>query len=117
MKKILVVEDEIVVAMAMEMVLEAEGFAVVLATDGLEGLVLADTARPDLIITDLMMPRMDGATMIGRLRAAGHLVPVVLTTWIPEGKVRLGEGGDYGAFLSKPFNDSQLLATIRRCIG
>mgnify|MGYP002784646667 CR=1 FL=1 len=117
MKKILVVEDEIVVAMSVEMILEAEGYAVVLATDGREGLALAEQEQPDLIITDLMMPRMDGMAMLGRLRAAGVTTPAVLTTWIPEGRLLRNPHGPYDVFLGKPFSDAELIAAVDRLLG
>lgn len=117
MKKILVVEDEVVVAMSMEMVLESEGFAVTLASDGREGLALAEREMPDLIITDLMMPRMDGLGMIARIRAMGSTTPIALTTWIPEAKVHLPSQGTYDVFLPKPFSASELLAVVRQLLG
>lgn len=117
MKKILVVEDEIVVAMSVEMVLEAEGYAVVLATDGREGLALAEREKPDLIITDLMMPRMDGAAMLERLRASGVTTPAVLTTWIPAEKIACNPRPHHDVFLGKPFSDSDLIAIVRRFLG
>ncbi|MFC4169391.1 response regulator transcription factor [Teichococcus aestuarii] len=116
MKKILVVEDEIVVAMSMEMVLESEGFAVMLASDGRDGLVLAERETPDLIITDLMMPRMDGMMMIARIREIGSATPIALTTWVPEGKVNATSQRSYDAFLPKPFSDSELLAVVRQLL-
>ncbi len=117
MKKILVVEDEIVVAMGVEMVLEGEGYAVVLATDGREGQALAEQEKPDLIITDLMMPRMDGAAMLARLRAAGVTTPVVLMTWIPENRVPCNQHRLHDAFLVKPFSDLELIAVVQRFLG
>jgi DNA-binding response OmpR family regulator len=116
MKKILVVEDEIVVAMSMEIVLEGEGFAVLLATDGREGLVQVEKETPDLIITDLMMPRMDGVTMIAQLRERGVTSPIVLTTWVPEEKVTSNRHQAYDVFLPKPFSDADLLTVVRRLL-
>ncbi len=116
MKKILVVEDELVIAMSTEMVLESEGFAVLLATDGREGLAKAAAEKPDLIIADLMMPRMDGVTMSAQLRERGITAPIVLTTWIPETKVSSNSHRIFDAFLPKPFTDFELLAVVRRIL-
>ncbi|WP_372619889.1 response regulator transcription factor [Falsiroseomonas sp.] len=117
MKKIMVVEDEIVVAMSVEMVLEAEGYAVVLATDGREGLRLAHDEQPDLILTDLMMPRMDGAAMAARLREQQVRTPIVMMTWIAEDRLPQARRAFHDAFLTKPFSDEQLLAVVRRLLG
>lgn len=117
MKKVLLVEDEIVVAMGVEIVLEAEGYAVVLATDGREGLLLADREKPDLIVTDFMMPRMDGLAMLARLRETGLAIPSVLTTWIPESKLSSNPHRLYDVFLPKPFSDAELMSVVRRLTG
>lgn len=82
MKKVLVVEDD---AEFRKMVVDAlikEGLEVVQAGDGKEGLTVAMDAKPDLIVTDLMMPHMDGLTMIRELREQdwGKDIPVTILT-------------------------------------
>ena len=76
----LVVDDSMLIRHAVCRYLEERGFAVESATDGQEALELLQTVLPDLIITDLIMPRMDGAEFITRLKAAPHTakIPIVL---------------------------------------
>ena len=82
-KKILIVEDEIVVALPLLDTLKKEGFNVIKAKDGEEGLAVALKDRPDLILLDILMPKMDGLTMMKKLRAEnewGKTVPIILLT-------------------------------------
>ena len=82
-KKILIVEDEVVVALPLLDTLKKEGFYVVKAKDGEEGLAVALRDRPDLILLDILMPKMDGLTMMKKLRAEnewGKTVPIILLT-------------------------------------
>ena len=83
MKKILIIEDEDTVLKTLREKFEKENFEVILAKDGDEGLKMALEARPDLILLDIIMPRMDGMTMMKRLRetnAWGKNVPIILLT-------------------------------------
>ncbi|MCK5211821.1 response regulator [Candidatus Parcubacteria bacterium] len=81
-KKILVVEDVSFLQNAIKMVLEDAGYDVLTASDGLAGLNAATTKKPDLILLDIMMPKMDGMTMLKKLRQhpAGKRVPVIILT-------------------------------------
>lgn len=81
-KKILVVEDEDVLLRALASVLEEAGFGVIPAHDGEEGLALALSEHPDLILLDIVMPKMDGMTVMKKLRenAWGKKVPIILLT-------------------------------------
>jgi len=82
-KKILIVEDESPVRKAMVEKFQSEGFEVALAFDGVEGLEQANRIHPDLILLDLIMPKMDGMTMLRKLRetdAWGKQVPVIILT-------------------------------------
>ncbi|MFA6463905.1 MAG: response regulator [Candidatus Paceibacterota bacterium] len=80
---ILVVEDEAVLRQTLSDNLIAEGFNVLQAEDGVDGLLKAISDHPDLILLDIMMPRMDGLTMMQKLReqdAYGKKVPIILLT-------------------------------------
>ncbi|MDD5750686.1 MAG: response regulator [Candidatus Pacebacteria bacterium] len=80
---ILVVEDEPIMRQTLADNLASEGFDVLQAMDGVEGLEVAFSGHPDLILLDIMMPRMDGLTMMQKLRAKdvwGRKVPVILLT-------------------------------------
>ncbi|HEX8994081.1 MAG TPA: response regulator [Candidatus Paceibacterota bacterium] len=81
-KKILIVEDEDVIALPLADTLKQENFSVFTAVNGLEGLDIAMREKPDLIILDILMPKMDGLEMLRRLRqdAWGKTVRVIVLT-------------------------------------
>ncbi len=85
-KKILIVEDEDVIALPLADTLRAEGFEVLTAADGAEGIDIALREKPDLIVLDILMPKMDGTEMLKRLRADewGKSVRVVVLTNVAE---------------------------------
>jgi DNA-binding response OmpR family regulator len=112
--RILVIEDDADLAQFISKGLKEERYAVDLAADGEEGLALAVGNPYDLLIVDIMLPKLDGLTVCRRLRSAGNQVPVLLMTArnTVEDKV---SGFDMGAdqFLTKPFAFAELLARIR----
>ena len=113
---ILLVEDEIVIALGASMVLEDAGYTVHLAPNGSAGLQQAIAMAPDLIMTDQMMPHMDGMTMIRELRQRGITVPILLATSMPEAKLGAGPDRSYDAFLPKPYRDAPLLQVVQRLL-
>lgn len=108
MLRVLLVEDEPDVALVAATVLEDAGYHVTVASDGHEGLEIALQEQPELVISDFMMPRLDGLEMIERLRLAGFGRPIILTTAIPE--EHLPQHPGYDAYLAKPYGTRQLLA-------
>jgi two-component system, OmpR family, response regulator VicR len=115
---VLVVEDEFGVADVLVTALEDEGYRVLVAANGRQGMErLADT-KPDLIVLDFMMPIMDGVAMGNAVRANSSLrdIPIVMTSAVSEGAVR-ERFADYQAFLRKPFRICELLETVQRLIG
>ena len=88
-QKILIVEDEHLLSEAIERKLEKEGFDVIIATDGQEGLVQAFQRHPDLILLDIILPVVDGITVLDRLRkdAWGSKVPVIILTNLSDAEV------------------------------
>lgn len=82
MTKILIVEDDAILLKVYKKKLELEGYTVTIAFDGEEGLSQALQVHPDLILLDLMMPKMDGMTVMQKLRedAWGHKVPIIILT-------------------------------------
>lgn len=116
MARILLVEDEIAISISASMVLEDEGFAVLVAHDGAEGLELAQTEAPDLIISDYMMPRMDGLSMIMALRRISAEPPIILSTSISCDKLPADYAGGHNAFLQKPYRDDDLLQAVRQFV-
>ncbi|MCK5061535.1 response regulator [Candidatus Parcubacteria bacterium] len=81
-KKILIVEDVSFLQNAMKMVMEDAGYEVLTASDGQAGLDMAIAKKPDLILLDIMMPKMDGMTMLKKLRKHpnGKRVPIIILT-------------------------------------
>lgn len=112
--RVLMIEDEIYMAEAIKQVLRKHHYSVDLAHDGEYGLDCAITGIYDLIILDIMLPKLDGIEVLRRLRAEGITIPVILLTArdAPEEKV---QGLDNGAddYLAKPFYTGELLARIR----
>jgi DNA-binding response OmpR family regulator len=114
MTKVLVVEDNANLAFGLTRSLESEGYEVEAAEDGLRGFEMARAGNPDLVVLDLMLPGMDGYTILKKLRAEGKNVPVLILTARGEeaDKVfgfRLG-ADDY---VTKPFSLSELLARVQ----
>lgn len=113
-ERILIVEDERPMRMALEDVLTGEGYRVLSAGDGQAGLEKACAEKPDLILLDIMMPRLDGFAVCRELRKAGMQVPVLMLTakGMVEDRVQgLDVGGD--DYLVKPFSTDELLARVR----
>ena len=114
MKRVLVVEDNADLAYGLRNNLEIEGYKVDVAGDGTRGLALARTAGPDLIILDLMLPGMDGFTVLERLRTADEHLPVLMLTArdTTQDQVRgLENGAD--DYVVKPFTFTVLAARVK----
>src|SRR3954468_19549082 len=112
--RILIVEDELPMRTALEDCLAGEGFRVITAADGERGLERALRDKPDLILLDIMMPRLDGFALCAELRRLGHTMPVLMLT--AKGMVRDRVTGlDCGAddYLVKPFSTDELMARVR----
>jgi len=112
--EILVVEDEAAIADFLERGLEAEGFAVRTAADGVEGERLALSGGFDLVILDRMLPGQDGIEVLDAIRREKPTVPVIVLTARAEVADRV-EGLDAGAtdYVTKPFSFDELLARVR----
>ncbi len=110
----LVVDDDRAVRESLRRSLEFNGYAVALASDGAEALAGIGTLAPDVVVMDVMMPRLDGIETTKALRAAGNDVPVLVLTARDAVGDRV-EGLDAGAddYLTKPFALHELLARLR----
>jgi DNA-binding response OmpR family regulator len=112
--RILVIEDDGAIRSGLRDALRSDGYAVLLAADGPEGLRLGLTEDPDLVVLDLMLPGMDGFTVLEKLRADGVETPVLVLTarGLPADRVR---GLDLGAddYVVKPFSLDEFLARVR----
>ena len=120
MTNILVVEDNAGLRRLMRIHLTRAGYEVTEASDGQEALELMEHTRIHLIITDVMMPRMDGFTLLRELRAAGDTTPVLMVT-VRDTLEDMSTGFRSGAddYLTKPVNFDEMLlrveALLRRC--
>ncbi|MFD3442622.1 response regulator transcription factor [Streptomyces sp. NPDC058685] len=112
--RLLIVEDEKRLALSLARGLTAEGYAVDVVHDGLEGLHRASDGDYDLVVLDIMLPGMNGYRVCGALRAAGHDVPILMLT-AKDGEYDEAEGLDTGAddYLTKPFSYVVLVARIK----
>jgi two-component system response regulator MprA len=112
--QILVADDELAVRDALRRVLEAEGYDVLVATDGPETLDAFASSRPDAAVVDVLMPGLDGLEVCRRVRARGNATPILLLTARRDVSDRVA-GLDAGAddYLSKPFSIDELLARLR----
>lgn len=114
---VLAVDDSLSIRELINFVLTKAGYVVKLAEDGVEGVEAVAAVKPDVIITDVNMPRMDGFGLISQVRAmpAFRSLPIlVLTTESdPAKKARAREAGATG-WIVKPFNPTQLIEAVQR---
>ncbi|NWF25077.1 response regulator transcription factor [Streptomyces sp. PKU-EA00015] len=112
--RLLIVEDEKRLALSLAAGLTAEGYAVDVVHDGLEGLHRAAEGVHDLVVLDIMLPGMNGYRVCAALRAAGHDVPILMLT-AKDGEYDEAEGLDTGAddYLTKPFSYVVLVARVK----
>jgi CheY-like chemotaxis protein len=115
---VLVVDDEFGIVKLLQEVLEDEGHQVLVATNGRQALERAAKAPPALVITDFMMPVMDGAELIKAMAADEQLakVPVILISSVPEAMIAERISG-YTAFVRKPFNIFDLIDLVAELSG
>ena len=112
--RILIVEDEVRLASSLQDLLELGGYSADISHDGESGLDNALTGIYDVVLLDVMLPKLDGFTVLRRMRAAGNATPVLMLTARSEVADKV-EGLDCGAdyYLTKPFEPKELLACIR----
>ena len=115
--RVLVVEDEAKVAAAVRRGLEAEGFAVDVAGNGDDGRWMAEEHDYDVLILDIMLPRMSGTELCAQRRAAGDWTPILMLT-ARDGELDEANALDAGAddYLTKPFSFVVLLARVRALV-
>lgn len=115
--RLLIVEDDSTLRDALRQGLEEAGFAVDASADGEEGLWYARTSEYDVIVLDLMLPRVDGLTILRRVRGEGNVAPILILTAKDTVADRV-QGLDLGAddYLVKPFAFAELLARVRAMV-
>lgn len=114
MKRILIIEDDVSILSGLRDVLTFKSYEVLTAEDGEMGYAAAVEEKPDLIILDIMIPKMDGFTLCRKLRAEGNSTPVLMLTAKGEEPDKI-QGLDIGAddYVTKPFSLPELLARVR----
>jgi len=112
--RLLIIEDELPMRTALKDCLEAEGYRVLTASDGEAGLERALKEKPDLVLLDIMLPKLDGFALCAELRRLSNNVPVLMLTAKGQVEDRVS-GLDAGAddYLVKPFSTDELLARVR----
>ena len=119
-KRLLVVDDEPNLLRAVAAALRAEGYEVVTARNGREALVRVAESVPDLVISDIRMPGMDGYQLAGQLRASSRtaIVPIIFFTAKDETTDRVaGFRAGVDAYITKPFEPDELLAVIQSILS
>lgn len=116
--RILLVDDELSSAETLALILAGEGYHVTVAADGRQALERLAEAAPHILITDFMMPGMNGAELVGQVRARPGLerLPVLLMSGAPEAALRTYRV-EYEAFLRKPFGIDEFLQAVRTLDG
>ena len=112
--RVLIVEDEVRLAATLQDLMELDGYAADVCHDGESGLDNALSGISDVVILDVMLPKMDGFSVLRQLRASGSAVPVLMLTARSELSDRvsgLDQGADY--YLTKPFEPKELMACVR----
>jgi len=113
-RHILVVEDDPSITLGLQMNLEAEGYEVSIAIDGEDGLARAVSANVDLVILDVMLPKMNGLEVVKAIRSQGNHVPVVMLS-ARGAEMDKVMGLELGAedYITKPFSLAELLARVK----
>jgi len=120
MKKILATEDSPTILAMMKEFLASEGYDVITAVDGQEALDKAKKEKPDLIILDLMLPKIDGYKVCGLLKKDSRYskIPIIMfTARAQDSDKELGKEMGADAYITKPFEPAVLLAKIKELIG
>ena len=119
-KKILVVDDEELTTELAKTFLEKHGFKVIIAYDGEEGLRLAETDNPDIILLDVMLPSMDGFAVCKKLKENEKFKDTPILMFTAKGlssDIEKGEACGADEYIVKPFSGKALVATIRKHLG
>ena len=120
MKKILATEDSPTILAMMKEFLASEGYDVITAVDGQEALDKAKKEKPDLIILDLMLPKIDGYKVCGLLKKDSRYskIPIIMfTARAQDSDKELGKEMGADAYITKPFEPAVLLGKIKELIG
>jgi DNA-binding response OmpR family regulator len=118
--RVLIVDDEPNIAISLEFLLKREGYEVSVARDGEEGLAAIRDNPPDLVILDVMMPKLDGFAVLSDVRADPTLEKVRVLMLTAKGReAEQKKGAQFGAdaYISKPFSTHELVARVRALLA
>ncbi len=116
-KRILIADDDPVILRLIQVNLELEGYEVITANNGQEAVDTATAEMPDLVILDIMMPRLDGYQACQQLKGSDATkdIPVIfLSAKAQQGDIDKGESYGVAAYLTKPFDPTELLEVVER---
>jgi two-component system alkaline phosphatase synthesis response regulator PhoP len=116
-RRVLVVEDDPSITLGLRINLEGEGYEVLAAEDGERGLLLAREEQPDLVILDVMLPKMNGLQVLRSVRGEGLMMPIIMLS-ARTGELDKVTGLELGAedYVAKPFSLAELLARVRAAL-
>jgi len=118
--RILLVDDDPVILDLLAVNFELEGFVVLRATDGVEGVERARADQPDVIVSDIMMPRRSGLELLAEVKAdpaTAHIPVVLLSAKGLAADVRAGLDAGADEYVTKPFEPDDLLARVDKLLG
>ena len=119
-KRVLVCDDDPVILRLLEVNLELEGFEVLTGNNGEEGVEIAQRERPDLVILDIMMPKMDGYEACRRIKAeeeTRHIPIVFLSAKAQASDIEKGKSYGVAEYLTKPFDPTDLTDLVFKLVG
>ena len=113
METVLIVDDDIDIVNALKIYLRPEGYNLLEAHNGAEALDLIQNEQVDLILMDIMMPKMDGVTAVSRLREFSNVPVILLTAKSEDSDKILGLNIGADDYITKPFNPTEVIARVR----
>ncbi|MFN5756152.1 MAG: response regulator transcription factor [Planctomycetia bacterium] len=118
-KRVLLVDDDIEIMESMRTVLESKGYEILVARDGNQGLVMAETENPDLVVLDMMMPKRSGFLVLERLRRSRPVPMRVIMITANEGSRHKAYAEMLGVddYIRKPFAMDRLLDSVQRLLS
>ncbi|MFN2594904.1 MAG: response regulator [Actinomycetota bacterium] len=119
-KRILVCDDDPVILRLLQVNLELEGYEVLTAQNGEEAVEVATAEIPDLILLDIMMPRMDGYQAVQEIKAqesTKHVPVVFVSAKAQQADVDLGKSYGVADYLTKPFDPTEMIELVARLVG
>jgi two-component system, OmpR family, alkaline phosphatase synthesis response regulator PhoP len=118
-RRVLIIEDEPHIVLSLEYLLERDGFETATAADGERGLAMVRELRPDVVLLDLMLPRLDGYQVCQAIKSDPELAPIPIIVLSAKGQeVEVLKGLSLGAaqYITKPFGNAEILEAVRAVV-